>query len=146
MSPFAHITGWGMAVPERVLTNLDLEKIVDTNDDWIRSRTGIRERRIADAEETTASLATEAALHALVEGGKQLAPAAGAAGVAGGAGYGAYRMAKKSSADVEELAQQRAYQLAEEAGYIKEASAEEMIERRALEICEEAGLPVEWNE
>jgi len=65
MSPFAHITGWGMAVPERVLTNVELEKMVDTNDEWIRSRTGIRERRIANEEETTASLATEAALRAL---------------------------------------------------------------------------------
>jgi 3-oxoacyl-[acyl-carrier-protein] synthase-3 len=65
MSPYAHITGWGMAVPERVLTNHDLEKLVDTTDDWIRSRTGICERRIANDEETTASLATEAALRAL---------------------------------------------------------------------------------
>jgi 3-oxoacyl-[acyl-carrier-protein] synthase-3 len=65
VSPHAHITGWGMYVPERVMTNADLEKIVDTNDEWIVSRTGIRERRIASDEETTASLATEAALCAL---------------------------------------------------------------------------------
>ena len=65
MSPHAHITGWGMYVPERVMTNADLEKIVDTNDEWIVSRTGIRERHIASDEETTASLATEAALRAL---------------------------------------------------------------------------------
>ncbi len=65
MSPFAHITGWGMAVPERVLTNADLEKMVETSDEWIRTRTGIRERHIADDEQTTASLATEAALRAL---------------------------------------------------------------------------------
>jgi 3-oxoacyl-[acyl-carrier-protein] synthase-3 len=65
MSPFAHITGWGMAVPERVLTNEDLTKIVDTNDEWIRTRSGIRERRIASPEQTTASLATEAAVQAL---------------------------------------------------------------------------------
>lgn len=61
----AHITGWGMSVPERVLTNDDLAQMVDTNDKWIRSRTGIQERRIADADETTASLAAEAALNAL---------------------------------------------------------------------------------
>jgi len=66
MSPrYAHITGWGMAVPEKVLTNSDLEKIVDTNDEWIVSRTGIRQRHIAGVGETTATLAADAALHAL---------------------------------------------------------------------------------
>lgn len=65
MSPYAHITGWGMAVPSRVLTNADLEKMVDTNDAWIQSRTGIRQRHIANEEETTASLAKDAALNAL---------------------------------------------------------------------------------
>ena len=64
-SRFAHITGWGMAVPEKVLTNFDLEKIVATSDEWIVSRTGIRERRIAGANETTATLAATAALRAL---------------------------------------------------------------------------------
>jgi len=39
--PFAHITGWGMYVPEPVLTNDDIAKLVDTNDEWIRDRTGI---------------------------------------------------------------------------------------------------------
>lgn len=71
MSPFAHITGWGTAIPERVMTNADLEKIVDTNDEWIVSRTGIRERRIASDEQTTASLAAEAALEALRVAGLQ---------------------------------------------------------------------------
>ena len=65
MTRYAHITGWGMAVPERVLTNHDLEQIVDTNDDWIIARTGIRERRIADKDETTATLGTAAAIQAL---------------------------------------------------------------------------------
>ena len=41
--PYAHITGWGMAVPEPVMTNDDIAKIVETNDQWIRERTGIRE-------------------------------------------------------------------------------------------------------
>lgn len=41
------ITGWGTAVPGTVLTNAELEELVDTSDDWIRERTGIRERRIA---------------------------------------------------------------------------------------------------
>jgi 3-oxoacyl-[acyl-carrier-protein] synthase III len=65
MSPYAHITGWGMAVPARVLTNTDLEKMVDTDDAWIQSRTGIRQRHIANDEESTASLAKDAALNAL---------------------------------------------------------------------------------
>lgn len=65
MRRFAHITGWGMAVPDRVLTNDDLAKIVDTNDEWVVSRTGIHERHIAEPEETTASLAVEAAKRAL---------------------------------------------------------------------------------
>ena len=65
MSPYAHITGWGMAVPAKVLTNSDLEKMVDTNDEWIQSRTGIRQRHIASEDESTASLARDAALNAL---------------------------------------------------------------------------------
>jgi 3-oxoacyl-[acyl-carrier-protein] synthase III len=65
MSPYAHITGWGMSVPERILTNGEIAKMVDTNDEWIRSRTGIRTRHIAEADDTTASLATEATLKAL---------------------------------------------------------------------------------
>jgi 3-oxoacyl-[acyl-carrier-protein] synthase-3 len=63
--PYAHITGWGMSVPEKVLTNDDLATIVETNDKWIRERTGIGERRIAAKNQTTASLATEAAINAL---------------------------------------------------------------------------------
>lgn len=62
---YAHITGWGMAVPETVLTNADLEKIVETSDEWIRERTGISERRIARDGEYPADLATRAALQAL---------------------------------------------------------------------------------
>lgn len=54
-----------MAVPERVLTNAELEKMVDTSDEWIISRTGIKERRIAGDSDTTASLATRAAINAL---------------------------------------------------------------------------------
>ena len=61
----AHITGWGMAVPERVLTNDEIAQIVDTNDEWIQSRTGIRQRRIAAPDESTATLASDAALEAL---------------------------------------------------------------------------------
>ena len=43
----AHVTGWGRYVPSQVLTNKDLERMVDTNDEWIVTRTGIRERRVA---------------------------------------------------------------------------------------------------
>ncbi len=63
--PYAHITGWGMAVPEKVLTNTELEKMVETSDAWIRERTGIRERRIASPEEHPSVLGARAALKAL---------------------------------------------------------------------------------
>jgi 3-oxoacyl-[acyl-carrier-protein] synthase-3 len=56
-------------VPERVVTNKDLEKIVDTTDEWIQTRTGIRERRIAAANESTSDMATKAALAAMNQGG-----------------------------------------------------------------------------
>jgi 3-oxoacyl-[acyl-carrier-protein] synthase-3 len=63
---YAQIVGWGYAVPEKVITNHDLEQIVDTNDEWIRTRTGIEERRVAaDPKETTATLAIAAARQAL---------------------------------------------------------------------------------
>ncbi|MDT8307618.1 MAG: beta-ketoacyl-ACP synthase III, partial [Anaerolineae bacterium] len=62
---YAHIIGWGKYLPQRVLTNHDLSRIVETSDEWITTRTGIRERRIAAATETTATLAFEAAARAL---------------------------------------------------------------------------------
>jgi 3-oxoacyl-[acyl-carrier-protein] synthase-3 len=65
MANYAAITGWGMAVPERVLTNADLERIVNTSDEWITTRTGIRERRVVGPNESTSTLATEAARRAL---------------------------------------------------------------------------------
>lgn len=57
----ARIAATGSYVPERVLTNFDLEKMVDTTDEWIRERTGIRERRIAAEKEAASDLAYEAA-------------------------------------------------------------------------------------
>lgn len=63
------ITGWGMYAPERVLTNADLAELVDTSDEWIRSRTGIRERRVAAAHESTATLAAVAGKRALAVAG-----------------------------------------------------------------------------
>jgi len=65
MARYAHITGWGMAIPQKVLTNSDLEKMVETSNEWIVSRTGISERRIATETESSASLAVQAALKAL---------------------------------------------------------------------------------
>ncbi len=62
---YAHIVGWGMAVPDKVLTNDDLAAIVETSDEWIRKMTGIRERRIAGEQETTATLGFKAAQRAL---------------------------------------------------------------------------------
>jgi 3-oxoacyl-[acyl-carrier-protein] synthase-3 len=61
----AHVIGWGKYVPERVLTNDDLSEMVETSDEWIRTRTGIAERRIADDDESTSSMATKAAWQAL---------------------------------------------------------------------------------
>lgn len=61
----AHIVGWGMAVPEMVMSNDDLSAFVETSDEWIRERTGIRQRYIASERESTATLAHKAALAAL---------------------------------------------------------------------------------
>lgn len=71
--PYVKIAGWGKYLPERVMPNAELESLVDTSDEWIRARTGIQERRIAAPEETTCSLAVQAARQALDRAG--LAPA-----------------------------------------------------------------------
>ena len=63
------VLGWGTAVPERRLTNADLEASVDTNDAWIVERTGIRERRIAAPTETASTLGTAAAADAIKRAG-----------------------------------------------------------------------------
>lgn len=63
--PRAAITGLGVYLPSKILTNQDLEKLVDTNDEWIQQRTGIVQRRIAGPEETTFTMATAAAKQAL---------------------------------------------------------------------------------
>ncbi len=65
MARYAAIAGWGKCLPQRVLTNADLERMVDTSDEWIRARTGILERRLAGEGETTASLSVRAARQAL---------------------------------------------------------------------------------
>ncbi len=63
------ITGTGACLPERVVTNEELEKTVDTTDQWIRERTGILQRHIAGDEETTASMGAQAAREALAAAG-----------------------------------------------------------------------------
>lgn len=62
---WVRVLGTGSSVPEKVLTNFDLERMVDTSDEWITTRTGIKERRIATPSETTSKLALEAAWRAL---------------------------------------------------------------------------------
>ena len=62
---YARITGTGSYLPERILTNADLEKMVDTSDEWIRDRTGISERHIAADNEFTVDLAEQAARNAI---------------------------------------------------------------------------------
>ncbi len=62
---YAHIVGWGMAVPETAMTNDEISAFVETDDDWIFARTGIRQRYIANEGESTATLAYRAAQQAL---------------------------------------------------------------------------------
>lgn len=69
----AQITGWGSYLPERIVTNGELAQQVDTSDEWIVRRTGIRKRHIAADGETTASMAAEAGRRALAKAG--MAPA-----------------------------------------------------------------------
>ncbi len=68
-APAIAILGTGSHVPQNVVTNADLSQRVDTSDEWIFTRTGIRERRIAGPGETTSTLATEAAKAALADAG-----------------------------------------------------------------------------
>ena len=62
---YAAFRSIGSYVPENILTNNDLEKMVDTSDEWIVKRTGIKERRIADKDEVTSDLGYKAALQAI---------------------------------------------------------------------------------
>jgi len=68
---YAAITGWGMSVPERVMTNAELERMVETSDEWIVSRTGIKERRVVGPQDSTTSLSVAAARQALDRAGLQ---------------------------------------------------------------------------
>lgn len=62
---YGRITGWGKYIPRRVLTNEELSKMVDTSDEWITSRTGIKERRIAGPDEPTSYISVEAGKRAM---------------------------------------------------------------------------------
>lgn len=63
------ILGLGHYVPEKIITNTDMEKIVETSDEWITERTGIKQRHIAAPEEATSDLAYNAAVEALKDAG-----------------------------------------------------------------------------
>ncbi len=65
MTRYVHITGWGAYAPPRVVTNDDLSHIVPTNDQWIRERTGIAERRVADERDHTSTMGIKAGARAL---------------------------------------------------------------------------------
>ncbi len=67
--PSGSITGWGHYAPKRVVTNHELETYMDTSDEWIRSRSGIRERRFAADDETTATMSVESGRRALHSAG-----------------------------------------------------------------------------
>jgi 3-oxoacyl-[acyl-carrier-protein] synthase-3 len=69
--PYAAITGWGRGIPDRVLTNADLERMVSTSDEWILARTGIRERHVASPGESTSTFAIKAAREALAVAGRE---------------------------------------------------------------------------
>ena len=62
---YASLKSIGAYAPSRILSNLDLEKMVDTSDEWIEKRTGIKERRIASSDEATSDLGVKAALKAI---------------------------------------------------------------------------------
>ena len=66
---YSRIAGTGKYLPERVMTNFDLEKMVDTSDEWIRSRTGIERRHIAADDQATSDLAYQASLAAIEDAG-----------------------------------------------------------------------------
>ena len=69
MLKYSRIAGTGSYLPEKVLTNQDLEKMFETSDEWIRERTGIRERHIAAEGQTTVDLGLEAARRAMEAAG-----------------------------------------------------------------------------
>jgi 3-oxoacyl-[acyl-carrier-protein] synthase-3 len=69
MKRYGRIVGWGKVLPRRILTNHDLEQMVETSDEWIVTRTGIRERRIAGPGESASSMSVAACQEALQRAG-----------------------------------------------------------------------------
>lgn len=69
MKRYGRITGWGKSLPKRILTNHDLEQMVDTSDEWIVTRTGIRQRHIAGEGEITSTMSVEACQKAMERAG-----------------------------------------------------------------------------
>ena len=66
---YSRIEGTGRYLPERILTNADLEKMVETSDEWIRTRTGVERRHVAADDETTSELCVKAAKVAMESAG-----------------------------------------------------------------------------
>ena len=66
---YSRIEGTGRYLPERIMTNADLEKMVDTSDEWIRTRTGVERRHVAGEDELTSDLCVEAAKNAIESAG-----------------------------------------------------------------------------
>ena len=66
---YSRIVGTGRYLPERIMTNFDLEKIVDTTDEWIRTRTGVERRHVVEDDQTTADMCVEAAKVAIADAG-----------------------------------------------------------------------------
>ena len=69
---YTKIAGTGRYLPEKVLTNFDLEKLVDTTDEWIRTRTGVERRHAVAPEQTTSDMCVEAAKAAIEGAGGQV--------------------------------------------------------------------------
>ena len=69
MSKFTKIISSGSYLPEKILTNKELESIVDTTDDWITERTGIKERRVSSDDETSVDMAYQASIDAINKSG-----------------------------------------------------------------------------
>ena len=66
---YSRIAGTGRYLPERIMTNFDLEKIVDTTDEWIRTRTGVERRHVCAEDQTTSDMCIEAAKNAIEDAG-----------------------------------------------------------------------------
>ena len=66
---YSRIVGTGRYLPEKIMTNFDLEKIVDTTDEWIRTRTGVERRHVVEPEQTTSDMCCEAAKVAMEDAG-----------------------------------------------------------------------------